>query len=466
MKAVKEAINLLESITNSKVVLKEDVFTDFLSKGKQPKAVRDTIEKLQSWQKLERIPEREWNKLQTVAYKIAPVLKVIFPKIVPGDFPLYDKRMAEFDRLCKKYGGDAVVDFYDKMSKPEMDAWQKLLKDTESEQYSFYEAQRLQKRGEEVNGVFVPCKIWKQLKVGDMLPENTYHGYNISNEKKLTDLANRLSQGLKIIASAKLSDAVKVYQFDISEIQKYIPIAQQVAQFKLKVETGREQKMREKKQEIKGSVNPIIYQQVEVIAEDFRKVIEANQIKYYTDLRTEFLSASKVAGSNDLYVIFPIKMLPVGKHNRMEDKNDSARGKWNAVLHFQPRKGYDKVSLVTPKTDAEIQKMAFDESTEEAKRFLIKMADKLGGIFKDINVSLEITKLNSRSLRTNELKFSINGGESSFLIQNQITQGFSNLGTFFYRYPTTFHNAIVKGVRVKAPDEVTVKQALVQAYHI
>lgn len=465
MQNVKKAINLLEEITNKRVVLKEDMFDDFLSKGKQPKVVRDVIEKLKLWSTQERIPEREWSKFQTVSYKLSPKAQLvqIYPLIQPGDFPLYEKQQVEIQKLFKKYGGDSINSIWQKMSKTEQANWQKVLDETESEGWAQNQVARKQEYGKEINGTFVPYKIYKQLEKGGMLPSDDY-GLDVRNESKLTEKVAKLEQGLKLIKS--IPAVVKIYQQNIAQIEKYIPIAQEVAKLQSKVESGKEQKAREKKQQIKGSVNPVIYKEIEIIAEDFRKIIEENQFMYYAGKKTAFLKAVEETGSNDLYVIWPEKLIP-GRW-RSIDANEGNRRKWDAVLDYIPEGGLrysnKNSKKMQAKSDEALFKMAFDESTQEAQSFLFKMSDKLGGMFKDIDVKLEIVKLDDRNMRSNQLLFKINGGDSQFILQNQITHNYSHLGTFFYRYPTTFHNAIIKGQKLKLPDEVSVKQALNLAY--
>ncbi len=65
------------------------------------------------------------------------------------------------------------------------------------------------------------------------------------------------------------------------------------------------------------------------------------------------------------------------------------------------------------------------------------------------------------SLTNNSIRFEWEDG-SGFTVQNQITYCTSNKGTYFNRFPTTFHNVtLVGGEKVKQPSEAKVKKLFI-----
>lgn len=441
-----DAIKLLEKITNKKVVLKESVFTDFLSK-KQPKAVREALEKFVEFEGMQNIPKQVWNKAMTGIEKINPNFSKIIPSLPTGLLKL-KKMEDELLRLQTKYKESTIFDISTKnlWTKTEEDNWQKVYQDSK-EEYSIFNRAKMERRNTYGKTVEVPYQVWKKLDDAQLLPP-TY--FSIHNSEKYL---NNAKEALKLVSGNK--EAEELVKKTIAELSPLKTLMDAVKVLAPRVEDTKTQRQREKVESIKGGVNEQVYNAVKEIAEEFRLVIEAQRYKVYKMLRLEFQELSKEKNSTDLYVLVPKKNVEIKTKygSRLTDENFEARHRWDNVL--------GPSGLMT---DNEIKEKANTESHEEVAKFLAKMADKLGGIFKGVDINLEIIKLTNRSIVSNELMFKINGGESSFIILNKITQNYSNLGTFFYRYPTTFHNAQVKGVPVRMPDETSVKKALLQAY--
>jgi uncharacterized protein (UPF0333 family) len=87
--------------------------------------------------------------------------------------------------------------------------------------------------------------------------------------------------------------------------------------------------------------------------------------------------------------------------------------------------------------------------------FVLKLTKKLT----DIVESKEIAAASLQgSLRHNSIYFTFKDG-SSFNVDSNIVHVVNSYGTWFQRYPTTFHNVVLKGERLKSPSEASVRKA-------
>lgn len=437
------------------LILTENVFTAFLNKKKQPKEVRDILTTFSAMENMSLIPEKEFNRFYDKLYKIIISIKVIGVDIKDA-FPKISAMETEKTRIEKKYGKELYYTFA-LMTNEEKENWEKIRIASDTEWY-------IKRNLSGINSAtIIPFKIYQKLEERGLFnPIAKRASFNpktnsIPINRIPDNVIEKYQEAIKILIQSNQYPAAKVYQENIDELNNYyFSLLKAINNLKTKVETSASKKSREKQAAIKGSVNPKILDEIKIIAEDFRKIIQENQYNFYVKRSIEFQNLVKEKGTSNFYSMFPFKN---GK-NYM-DENASIRNnqleKYAKIL--KPVKDGNEL-----KTDSEIVKMSFDESVEEANKFLFKMSDKLGGMFKDIVVNLKIAKMSARNIRSNSLFFNINNGDSSFEIQNSIVSAYSVLRTFFYRYPTTFHNCQIKGKKLKNPDEATVKQVLNQAY--
>jgi hypothetical protein len=95
--------------------------------------------------------------------------------------------------------------------------------------------------------------------------------------------------------------------------------------------------------------------------------------------------------------------------------------------------------------------------------FIRKMYDKIGGLVSDIDKDFRANVVGS-DMSYNDINFIFNDN-SKFSIRNQIVSKISNQGTFFYTYPTTFHDAYLPdGEKIPNPNEYSVKNAFNSFY--
>lgn len=209
----------------------------------------------------------------------------------------------------------------------------------------------------------------------------------------------------------------------------------------------KEEKERKEIQVIKGKLNPKIRKAIDEIAEDFRKVIEETELNYFTKTVERYI---KKYGKAMTY------------EDRQKDK-ETPRIIFDVYKKVSKRYEYIVDHQLIPNWKELIANKAKDISEETILKFKIKMYDKIGGLVSDIDVDFDV-KVYGRGMYHNDIYFNFVDG-SKFSIKNQIVSKFSNQGTFFYTYPTTFHNAYLpNGKKIENPNEYTVKKAF-NDYH-
>jgi len=185
-------------------------------------------------------------------------------------------------------------------------------------------------------------------------------------------------------------------------------------------------------------LNPKIRNAIDEIAENFRKVIEKTEytgnkktIERYLEDYGKNITAEQM--SEDEYT--PSIIRNVYKQPNREYRDYILMKNWIAFI----------------KTDA------LEYSHNVILTFQRKMYDKIGGMISDIDKDFEV-EVTGRGMRNNNIHFTFDDG-SKFSIKNQIVSKVSNQGTFFYTYPTTFHNAnLPDGKKISSPNEYNVKK--------
>ena len=111
---------------------------------------------------------------------------------------------------------------------------------------------------------------------------------------------------------------------------------------------------------------------------------------------------------------------------------------------------------VVRKDDAEniIRKYAENKAKEIQDSYRARLRDKLFNIFKNkILVDVQTLRLELREFYDATFKFIFDDG-SSFTLNSQITTGYSNKGTFFYRFPSIYQNIVLAdGTKYKKQSE-------------
>jgi hypothetical protein len=213
--------------------------------------------------------------------------------------------------------------------------------------------------------------------------------------------------------------------------------------------TAKERREKELK-EIKGKLNPQIKTVIDEIAEDFREVIETTELKNYERSLERF---REVRGDS-----FP--------NNETQDRKFKWIGGINIKLYQKPKDAgytYDyDLTLVDDYQDI-MEKTALSVSHSTIMVFIRKMYDKIGGLVSDIDKDFRANVVGS-DMSYNDINFIFNDN-SKFSIRNQIVSKISNQGTFFYTYPTTFHDAYLPdGEKIPNPNEYSVKNAFNSFY--
>jgi len=215
--------------------------------------------------------------------------------------------------------------------------------------------------------------------------------------------------------------------------------------------TAKERKARELK-EIKGKLNPKIKKVIDEIAENFRKVIEKNELNGYERALKRF---REKYGDSISYKLTEY-------HNRRKNKFSWGGGINNKI--YKKSKGapnysydYDLVLISEEEYQKAMEDTANLVSHETILKFQAKMYDKIGGLVSDIDKEFEVEVIGG-DWTYNDIYFEFDDG-SKFSIRNKIVSNINQHDTFYYTYPTTFHNAYLPdGERVESPNEYNVKK--------
>lgn len=217
----------------------------------------------------------------------------------------------------------------------------------------------------------------------------------------------------------------------LSEIQKIVaPSAKEKREQELKI--------------IKGSVNPEIKTAIDEIAEDFRKVIEEKEYNNYIRIAEMFKEKFPNGISSKEYY----------------DRRNSF---YSNVIGFlfkkkDPNSYIEQTHILIDNYEQKARQIAKRVSEDTIAQWQGKMYNKLGGFISELNKKFT-TNVIGRTMGEHDIIFKFEDG-SRFSIRNQIVSKISNKGTYFYAYPTTFHNAFLPdGSRIAQPSEFTVKDA-------
>lgn len=287
------------------------------------------------------------------------------------------------------------------------------------------------------------------------------YGYRSSYEAGSSNKTNpehkELFLHFNFLSVYGLSDMVRKQRFIESHklsqsfeelVEKYFPNLKEWADLGDKLEeirkilnpTAEERKKKELEQ-IKGKVNPEIKSAIDEIAEDFRKIIEKNEFDLFMR-RVKLFQEKYPQGAND--------------NARRERSFRETYSVISFLLKEEPK--FSSILQVITNFEETAQKRAYNISVETIASWQGKMYDKLGGFISELGKKFTVDVSGSGAL-SNDIIFKFDDG-SRFDIQNQIVGKVSHLGTYFYTYPTTFHNAYLPdGTKISGPSEFTVKKS-------
>ena len=239
-------------------------------------------------------------------------------------------------------------------------------------------------------------------------------------------------------------------KFQQAFVDKYYPnimtwyeLACKTAEIKEILNPTKEQKQARELLKIKGAVNPEIKKSIDEIAENFRKFIEEKEYNWMIRLCDRFKELFP-DGTND--------------KDQFERKNRQFFASLSGFVKQQMSTNYVIKYVLIPDYDTKAKIRAKRVSEETIKSWQMKMYNKLGGFITELGKKFT-TSVEGGSIGYNRIRFKFDDG-SQFELQNQIVDKTSNLGTYFYTYPTTFHNAFLPdGSKIANPNEYTVKKA-------
>ena len=263
------------------------------------------------------------------------------------------------------------------------------------------------------------------------------------------NLLSNLNVGLSSIKyNLKKIDGIEFNSFEQDFLDKYYPnmlnwleLYNTIEEIRSIHNPTKEEKIARKLKEIKGRVNQNLRKSIEKIGEDFRIKIEKDFLKYFEN-RIKYFNKKYPNGLpyNDESTIFT--------HNYLVNKGEK----------------YNNVYVLIPNINEVVAKESYDRSVEIITSWELKMFDKLGGNFLGSFDNDFTTEIYGSTYKYNDIYFNFSDG-SSFSIRNQIVSKCSHLGTPFYTFPTTFHNAYLPdGTKVSNPDEYNVKNAFKNYY--
>ena len=183
---------------------------------------------------------------------------------------------------------------------------------------------------------------------------------------------------------------------------------------------------------------------VKEIGDNFRKIVEENQMLFYHKAIDTYKEYSQKTGETNSYKL-------VKRHNMPEWVNEVIS--WFIKQGFSDKGEYYSI---VPNAEQIIIKKAKEDAEKIILDFIGKMTQKLEDV---VSVGKTFT-IDTEGLSPEEhrlyFKFS-DGGH--FTIQNKIVSVW-NAYKPFYRYPTTFHDAVLaNGEKVFQPSEASIKLA-------
>ncbi len=217
--------------------------------------------------------------------------------------------------------------------------------------------------------------------------------------------------------------------------------------------TAKERKIKELK-EIKGRLNPKIKKAIDEIAENFRQVIENNELVGYERSLEQFREehGDSVSYKETTNIVNRRRFRWGGVNNKLYKKPIDT-----------PKYSYDYDLVLMSEYQEKMEEIANLLSYEIISKFQRKMYDKIGGMLTDIDKKFEV-EVQGRGWSSNDIFFTFEDG-SKFSVRNKIVSNVNQHQTFYYTYPTTFHDAFLpNGEKINAPNEYNVKKAFNEFY--
>jgi hypothetical protein len=194
-----------------------------------------------------------------------------------------------------------------------------------------------------------------------------------------------------------------------------------------------------RRQEIKGKIDPAINDELVKIRERWENVIydsRNSRMDALSPFVVEFLLTYNSNNKSHRDVLYNYRELDMVKYD-----------------------SHNKLRVATKEEIRETSRMV---AISEADKFYYKMIDKLGGFITSLNRTLlairDLTPDYSKTPRHSELEFTFTSGYG-FNIVNSIVINTSPLGNQFYQYPSTFRKAYTPVGLIKMPSEYSVKKA-------
>jgi len=175
---------------------------------------------------------------------------------------------------------------------------------------------------------------------------------------------------------------------------------------------------------------------VEMIAEQFRKQVQDQYLKYWKDL------IDKAFPGGQIYV--------ETKEARQKHHMPVAVGRYGTLDNptFKDPNHHYKL-----KNDwqIELQKASEVETDAVLEAFVQKLVFKLNTILQKKGNLQQVEKVGTPGKNEISMEF---GDGSKFMVKSQIVYGYSSLGHAFSRYPTTFHDVFLPGgIKMSNPSE-------------
>ncbi len=218
--------------------------------------------------------------------------------------------------------------------------------------------------------------------------------------------------------------------------------------------TAKERKLKELK-EIKGKLNPAIKTVIDDIAENFRQVIEKNELGGYEKSLEQFRTkhGDSISYEETTKIINRRYFMWGGVNQKLYIKPKNTTN-YSYVYDLVLVSNYQKI----------MEDVANQVSYDTIVLFKSKMYDKIGGMITDIDKDFKVEVLGDK-WTYNDIFFTFEDG-SKFSIRNKIVSNVNQQNTFYYTYPTTFHDAYLpNGEKISKPNEYTVKKSFNDYYN-
>ena len=240
-----------------------------------------------------------------------------------------------------------------------------------------------------------------------------------------------------------------------SNFDKWLDLNDRIEEIRKILNPTADERRKKELQQIKGKLNPKIKKVIDEIAENFRQVIEKNELDSYERALKRFRDkyGDTISYEETTKIIDRRRFDWLGgiNHSLYVKSKDAPKYSYN----------YDLVLISN--YQEKIEEVAKLVSYETIAKFKGKMYDKIGGMVTDIDKEFEV-EVQGGNWTYNDIFFTFEDG-SRFSIRNKIVSNVNQYNTFYYTYPTTFHEAYLpNGEKIPAPNEYTVKKAFNDYY--